>query len=82
MSHLAQSGTPCKYNCVAASQIKQFAMLRIKHLGRPVTLGKKASQIRKLYRGGVSKAEIARHLDISRTSVRRIPASLVSRPRS
>jgi putative DNA-invertase from lambdoid prophage Rac len=43
-----------------------------KHLGRPVTVGKQASQIRKLYRGGVSKAEIARYLDISRTSVRRI----------
>jgi putative DNA-invertase from lambdoid prophage Rac len=43
-----------------------------KHLGRPVTVGKQASQIRKLYRGGVSKAEIARRLDIGRTSVRRI----------
>jgi putative DNA-invertase from lambdoid prophage Rac len=43
-----------------------------KHLGRPVTVGKQASQIRKLYRGGVSKAEIARRLEISRTSVRRI----------
>jgi putative DNA-invertase from lambdoid prophage Rac len=43
-----------------------------KHLGRPLTVGKQASQIRKLYRGGVSKAEIARRLDISRTSVRRI----------
>jgi len=43
-----------------------------KHLGRPVTVGKQASQIRKLYRGGVSKAEIARRLAIGRTSVRRI----------
>src|SRR3984885_3528280 len=43
-----------------------------KHLGRPVTVGKQASQIRKLYRGSVSKAEIARRLDIGRTSVRRI----------
>jgi len=43
-----------------------------KHLGRPVTVGKQASQIRKLYRGGVSKAEIARRLEIGRTSVRRI----------
>jgi DNA invertase Pin-like site-specific DNA recombinase len=43
-----------------------------KHLGRPVTVGKQASQIRKLYRGGASKAEIARRLDIGRTSVRRI----------
>jgi DNA invertase Pin-like site-specific DNA recombinase len=43
-----------------------------KHLGRPVTVGKMASQIRKLHRAGISKAEIARRLDISRTSVRRI----------
>jgi putative DNA-invertase from lambdoid prophage Rac len=48
------------------------ARLKGKHLGRPVTVGKQASQIRKLYRGGVSKAEIARRLEISRTSVRRI----------
>src|SRR5665213_712743 len=47
-----------------------------KHLGRPVTVGKQASQIRKLYRGGVSKAEIARRLDIGCTSVRRILADL------
>jgi DNA invertase Pin-like site-specific DNA recombinase len=37
-----------------------------------VTVGKRVSQIRKLYRGGVSKAEIARRLEIGRTSVRRI----------
>jgi DNA invertase Pin-like site-specific DNA recombinase len=37
-----------------------------------VTVGKQASQIRKLHRAGVSKAEIARRLEISRTSVRRI----------
>ncbi|HEY1767007.1 MAG TPA: recombinase family protein, partial [Terracidiphilus sp.] len=48
------------------------ARLKGKHLGRPVTVGKQASQIRKLYRGGISKAEIARRLDIGRTSVRRI----------
>ena len=41
-------------------------------LGRPVTAAKKTSQIRKLHRAGVSKAEIARRLDIGRTSVRRI----------
>jgi putative DNA-invertase from lambdoid prophage Rac len=56
------------------------ARLQGKHLGRPATVGKKASQIRKLHRAGVSKAEIARGLDISRTSVRRILASPVSRP--
>jgi DNA invertase Pin-like site-specific DNA recombinase len=48
------------------------ARLQGKHLGRPVTVGKRAGQIRKLHRAGVSKAEIARRLDIGRTSVRRI----------
>jgi DNA invertase Pin-like site-specific DNA recombinase len=48
------------------------ARLQGRHLGRPVTVGKKAAQIRKLDRVGVSKAEIARRLDIGRTSVRRI----------
>jgi putative DNA-invertase from lambdoid prophage Rac len=48
------------------------ARLQGKHLGRPVTVAKKASQIEKLHRAGVSKAEIARRLDIGRTSVRRI----------
>jgi putative DNA-invertase from lambdoid prophage Rac len=48
------------------------ARLQGKHLGRPVTVGKHARQIRKLHSGGVSKAEIARRLDIGRTSVRRI----------
>jgi DNA invertase Pin-like site-specific DNA recombinase len=48
------------------------ARLKGKHLGRPLTVGKKTGQIRKLYLSGVSKAEIARRLEISRTSVRRI----------
>jgi len=48
------------------------ARLQGKHLGRPVTVGKKASQIGKLHRASVSKAEIARRLEIGRTSVRRI----------
>jgi putative DNA-invertase from lambdoid prophage Rac len=48
------------------------ARLQGTHLGRPVTAGKKASQIGKLHRAGVSKAEIARRLGIGRTSVRRI----------
>jgi DNA invertase Pin-like site-specific DNA recombinase len=48
------------------------ARLKGKRFGRPLTAAKKAGQIRKLYRGGVSKAEIARRLDIGRTSVRRI----------
>ena len=41
-------------------------------LGRPITAAKMAGQIRKLHRAGVSKAEIARQLNIGRTSVRRI----------
>jgi putative DNA-invertase from lambdoid prophage Rac len=44
-------------------------------LGRPLTAGLLADQIRKLYRAGVSKAEIARRLEIGRTSVRRILTS-------
>jgi len=51
------------------------ARLNGKHLGRPLTVGKKASQIRKLYLAGVSKAQIARQLNIGRTSVRRILAT-------
>jgi DNA invertase Pin-like site-specific DNA recombinase len=46
------------------------ARLKGKHLGRPVTAGKHAGQIRKLHHAGVSKAEIARRLDIGRTSVK------------
>jgi DNA invertase Pin-like site-specific DNA recombinase len=43
-----------------------------KRLGRPITAGRHAAQVRKLYRAGISKAEIARRLQIGRTSVRRI----------
>jgi putative DNA-invertase from lambdoid prophage Rac len=43
-------------------------------LGRPVTAGLQADKALKLYRAGVSKAEIARRLQIGRTSVRRILA--------
>jgi putative DNA-invertase from lambdoid prophage Rac len=43
-----------------------------KRLGRPLTVGLQAEQVRKLYRAGLSKAEIARRLEIGRTSVRRI----------
>jgi putative DNA-invertase from lambdoid prophage Rac len=45
-----------------------------KRLGRPITAGLQTDQVRKLYRDGVSKAEIARRLQIGRTSVRRILA--------
>jgi len=43
-----------------------------RRLGRPLTAALHADQVRKLYRAGTSKAEIARQLDIGRTSVRRI----------
>jgi putative DNA-invertase from lambdoid prophage Rac len=43
-----------------------------KRLGRPRTAAHKAAQVRDLYRAGVSKSEIARRLQIGRTSVRRI----------
>jgi putative DNA-invertase from lambdoid prophage Rac len=46
-----------------------------KRLGRPQTAALQTSQVRKLYRAGVSKAEIARRLQIGRTSVRRILAA-------
>src|SRR5216110_890475 len=41
-------------------------------LGRPVTAALHADQVRKLYRAGLSQAEIARRVQIDRTSVRRI----------
>jgi len=50
------------------------ARLNGKRLGRPMTAGLQA-EIRKLYRAGVAKAEIARRLQIGRTSVRRILAT-------
>jgi putative DNA-invertase from lambdoid prophage Rac len=43
-----------------------------KRLGRPQTAALQSSPVRKLFRAGVSKAEIARRLNIGRTSVRRI----------
>ena len=43
-----------------------------KRLGRPVTAALHADQVRKLLRAGISKSEIARRLNIGRTSVRRI----------
>lgn len=43
-----------------------------KRLGRPMTAALHAPEVRKLYRAGNTKAEIARRLQIGRTSVRRI----------
>jgi DNA invertase Pin-like site-specific DNA recombinase len=44
-------------------------------LGRPATAALHTDQVRKLYRAGIAKAEIARRLNIGRTSVRRILAA-------
>jgi len=41
-------------------------------LGRPQTAALQADRVRKLHRAGIGKAEIARRLEIGRTSVRRI----------
>lgn len=49
-----------------------YARQNGKRLGRPATAAVKSAEIRKLHRAGVSKAEIARRLNIGRTSVRRI----------
>ena len=46
-----------------------------KRLGRPATAALRAAEIRKLQRACVSKSEIARRLQIGRTSVRRILAA-------
>ncbi len=44
-------------------------------LGRPITAALHADQVRKLYGAGISKTEIARRVQIGRTSVRRILAA-------
>jgi DNA invertase Pin-like site-specific DNA recombinase len=45
-----------------------------KRLGRPPSVALKAVEARKLHRQGISKSEIARQLQIGRTSVRRLLA--------
>ncbi len=50
------------------------ARLNGKQLGRPATAARHADKVRKLSHSGLSKSEIARHLNIGRTSVRRILA--------
>jgi DNA invertase Pin-like site-specific DNA recombinase len=44
-------------------------------LGRPATAATHTTKVRELYRAGISKSEIARRLEIGRTSVRRILAA-------
>jgi putative DNA-invertase from lambdoid prophage Rac len=46
-----------------------------KRLDRPATAAVHAAEIGKLHRAGISKSEIARRLEIGRTSVRRILAA-------
>ena len=58
------------------------ARLNGKRLGRPQTAGLQATEIRKMHRAGTSKSEIARRLEIGRTSVRRILAESISRGRA
>ena len=50
-----------------------------KRLGRPETAARHSAEIRKLHRTGISKSDIARRLQIGRTSVRRILARSPSR---
>jgi putative DNA-invertase from lambdoid prophage Rac len=49
-----------------------YAQQSGKKLGRPATAARHTAEIRKLHRAGISKSEIARRLQIGRTSVRRI----------
>jgi DNA invertase Pin-like site-specific DNA recombinase len=49
-----------------------------KRLGRPETAAQHAAEIQRLHRAGISKSEIARRLQIGRTSVRRL---LVRKPK-
>ena len=51
------------------------ARLNGKRLGRPATAAVHAAEIQKLHRAGISKSEIARRVQIGRTSVRRILAT-------
>jgi DNA invertase Pin-like site-specific DNA recombinase len=45
-------------------------------LGRPPTVAQHATEVRKLFRRGLCKSEIARRLAIGRTSVRRMLAGI------
>jgi putative DNA-invertase from lambdoid prophage Rac len=50
------------------------ARLNGKRLGRPPSVVQRGVEVRKLHRQGISKSEIARKLQIGRTSVRRLLA--------
>ena len=50
-----------------------------KRLGRPPSVAHHEAAVRKLFRRGISKSEIARRLRIGRTSVRRFLATYSSR---
>jgi DNA invertase Pin-like site-specific DNA recombinase len=50
-----------------------------KRLGRPPSVAHQAADVRKLFRQGFSKSEIARRLGIGRTSVRRFLVAYSSR---
>jgi DNA invertase Pin-like site-specific DNA recombinase len=58
------------------------ARLNGKRFGRPLTAGRKAGEVQTLYKEGVSKAEIARRLNISRTSARRILSNTAASQRT
>jgi len=55
------------------------ALANGKRLGRPATAAVHAAEVRKLHRAGMAKAEIARRLQIGRTSVGRILGGPISR---
>ena len=46
-----------------------------RRLGRPATAARHAAEVQKLHRAGINKSDIARRLQIGRTSVRRILTS-------
>lgn len=74
-SHDGVTGRFCgvrKGDSAGTSPCRLGARQNGQRLGRPLTATLLAGRIRKLYRAGITKAEIARQLQIGRTSVRRI----------
>jgi putative DNA-invertase from lambdoid prophage Rac len=47
--------------------------------GRPITAGLHLQKVKELFRKGLSKREIAKQIGISRTSVRRLLAPLITK---